>query len=48
LILDCIKEADEIEPSRWSPTTAARMRSIAVARWFAARPHLVHIRTRHR
>ncbi len=24
------------------------MRSIAVARWFAARPHFVHIRTRHR
>ena len=24
------------------------MKSVAVARWFAARPHLSHVRTRHR
>ena len=24
------------------------MKSVAVARWFAAHPHLAHIRTRHR
>ena len=24
------------------------MKSVAVARWFAARPHLTHVRTRHR
>ena len=24
------------------------MKSVAVARWFAGRPHLPHVRTRHR
>ena len=24
------------------------MKSVAVARWFAARPHMAHVRTRHR
>jgi transposase InsO family protein len=48
LILDCVNGADEIEPIAVVTDNGGPMRSIAVARWFAARPHFVHIRTRHR
>jgi putative transposase len=48
LIADCVNDADEIEPIAVVSDNGAPMRSVAVARWFAARPHFVHIRTRHR
>jgi putative transposase len=48
LILDCVNDADEIEPIAVVTDNGGPMRSIAVARWFAARPHFVHIRTRAR
>jgi putative transposase len=48
LILDCVNDADEIEPIAVVTDNGAPMRSIPVARWFTARPHFVHIRTRHR
>jgi putative transposase len=48
LILDCIGDDDVIEPIAVVTDNGGPMRSIPVARWFAARPHFVHIRTRAR
>jgi transposase InsO family protein len=48
LILDCLNDDDEIEPIAVVTDNGGPMRSIPVARWFAARPHFVHIRTRAR
>jgi putative transposase len=48
LVLDCVNDADEIEPIAMVTDNGGPMRSIPVARWFAARPHFVHIRTRAR
>lgn len=48
LIWDCVNHDDEIEPIAVVTDNGPPMRSVAVARWFAARPHFVHIRTRHR
>jgi putative transposase len=48
LIADCVNDTDEIEPIAVVTDNGGPMRSITVARWFAARPHFVHIRTRHR
>jgi putative transposase len=48
LILDCVNDADEIEPIAVVTDNGGPMRSIPVARWFAARPHFVHVRTRAR
>ena len=48
LILDCVNDDDEIEPIAVVTDNGGAMRSIAVARWFAARPHFVHVRSRYR
>ena len=48
LILDCLNNADEIEPIAVVTDKGGPMRSIPVARWFAGRPHFVHVRTRAR
>lgn len=48
LLLDCVNADDEIEPVAVVTDNGPAMRSIPVARWFAQRPHFVHIRTRHR
>jgi len=48
LILDCIGDDDVIAPIAVVTDNGGPMRSIPVARWFAARPHFVHIRTRAR
>lgn len=48
MILDCVNDADEIEPIAVVTDNGGAMRSIVVARWFAARPHFVHVRTRYR
>jgi transposase InsO family protein len=48
LILDCLNDDDVIEPIAVVTDNGGPMRSIPVARWFAARPHFVHIRTRAR
>jgi transposase InsO family protein len=48
LVLDCVNERDEIEPIAVVTDNGGPMRSIPVARWFSARPHFVHIRTRAR
>lgn len=46
LILDCVNDEDVIEPVVIVTDNGGAMRSIAVARWFEARPHFVHVRTR--
>lgn len=48
LILDCVNDNDEIEPIAVVTDNGPPMRSVLVARWFAARPHFTHVRTRHR
>ena len=49
LVVDCIDEATgEIVPLVVVTDNGPAMKSVAVARWFAARGHLTHVRTRHR
>ena len=49
LIEDCVDEATgEIMPLVVVTDNGPAMKSTAVARWFAARVHLAHVRTRHR
>ncbi len=49
LVEDCTDAATgEIIPLVIVTNNGPAMKSVAVARWFAARPHLAHIRTRHR
>ena len=49
LIEDCTDAATgEIVPLVVVTDNGPAMKSVAVARWFAARPHLAHVRTRHR
>ena len=49
LIEDCIDETTgEVLPLVVVTDNGPAMKSIAVARWFAARSHLAHVRTRHR
>ena len=44
---DCVDvETGEVEPLVIVTDNAPAMRSIAVAHWFNARPHLKHVRTR--
>ena len=46
---DCVDAATgEIIPLVIVTDNGPAMKSVAVARWFAARPHLTHVRTRHR
>jgi len=45
LILDCVNDEDVIEPIRIVTDNGGAMRSAAVARWFADRPHFTHVRT---
>ena len=46
---DCTDPATgEIVPLVIVSDSGPAMKSTAVARWFAARPHLAHVRTRHR
>ena len=48
LIEDCIHETTgEVLPLVVVPDNGPAMKSAAVARWFAARSHLSHVRTRH-
>ncbi|MFT7474637.1 MAG: putative transposase [Verrucomicrobiales bacterium] len=46
LILDCVNADDIIEPIMIVTDNGGAMRSIGVARWFADRPHFVHVRTK--
>jgi len=46
LILDCVNNNGVIEPIVIVTDNGGPMRSAAVARWFAARPHFVHVRTK--
>ena len=49
LIEDCADPATgEITPLVVVTDNGPAMKSTALARWFAARPHLAHVRTRHR
>ena len=49
LIEDCVDEATgEIVPLAVVTDNGPAMKSTALARWFAARTHLTHVRTRHR
>lgn len=49
LIADCVDpETGEIEKLVVVTDNGPAMRSIAVARWFRARPWMVHVRTRHK
>ena len=49
LIEDCIDETTgEVLPLVVVTDNGPAMKSVAVARWFAARSHLAHVRTRHR
>lgn len=49
LLSDCVDAATgETEPLVIVTDNGPAMRSIAVARWFNARPHLRHVRTRHK
>jgi putative transposase len=49
LLDDCVDRlTGEIEPIAVVTDNGPAMRSVAVARWFATRPHFEHIRTRHR
>ncbi len=46
LILDCVNNNDVIEPIVIVTDNGGAMRSAGVARWFKARPHFVHVRTK--
>ena len=49
LVVDYVDAATgEIIPLVIVTDNGPAMKSVAVARWFAARPHLTHVRTRHR
>ena len=49
LVVDCLDEATgEIVPLVVVTDNGPAMKSVAAARWFAARAHLAHVRTRHR
>ena len=49
LVEDCVDAATgEIIPLAIVTDNGPAMKSVALARWFAARPHLTHVRTRHR
>ena len=49
LVEDCVDAATgEIIPLVIVTDNGPAMKSVAVARWFAAHPHLAHVRTRHR
>jgi transposase InsO family protein len=49
LLDDCVDaDTGEICPVVIVTDNGPAMKSIAVARWFAARPELTHVRTRHR
>jgi putative transposase len=49
LLADCVDvDTGEIEPVVIVTDNGPAMRSIVVARWFKARPHLRHVRTRHK
>ena len=49
LLADCVDvDTGEVEPLVIVTDNGPAMRSIAVARWFNARPHLKHVRTRHK
>lgn len=48
LIEDCVTGDGEIQPLAIVTDNGAAMRSVRLARWFDDRPHLVHVRTRHR
>jgi putative transposase len=49
LLADCVDvETGEVEPVVVVTDNGSAMRSVAVAGWFAARPHLTHVRTRHK
>ena len=49
LVEDCTDPTSgEITPLVIVSDNGPAMKSLAVARWFAARPHLAHVRTRHR
>lgn len=49
LIQDCVDpDTGEVIPLVVVTDNGPAMKSIAVARWFAARAHLAHVRTRHR
>ena len=49
LVEDCVDPATgEIVPLVVVTDNGPAMKSVAVARWFAARSHLTHVRTRHR
>ncbi len=49
LLEDCVDAATgEIIPLAIVTDNGPAMKSVALARWFAARPHLTHVRTRHR
>ena len=46
LILDCVNDNDIIEPIMIVTDNGGAMRSASLARWFAARPHFEHVRTK--
>ena len=47
-MVDCVDAATgEIIPLVVVTDNGPAMKSVAVAHWFAARPHLTHVRTRH-
>ena len=49
LVVDCADPTTgEITPLAVVTDNGPAMKSTAAARWFAARPHLAHVRTRHR
>ena len=49
LVVDCVDPATgETTPLVVVTDNGPAMKSVAVARWFAARSHLAHVRTRHR
>ena len=49
LVVDCADESTgEITPLAVVTDNGPAMKSTAMARWFAAQPHLAHVRTRHR
>lgn len=49
LVAECVDvETGAVEPLVIVTDNGPAMRSIAVARWFNARPHLRHVRTRHK
>ena len=49
LVQDCVDpQTGEIAPLAVVTDNGPAMKSVAVARWFAAKAHLTHVRTRHR